>query len=59
MSKKTRVTCNDCYFRKEALCALPGEQVCPTFRMVRAGSLEPPQHPPLVPRSLAVAHVAA
>jgi len=59
MSKKTRTTCNDCYFRRAGLCALPGNEVCPTFRMVRAGSLEPPRQPQLVPRSLAVAHAAA
>ena len=51
MSKKHRTTCNDCYFRRAGLCALPGEEVCPTFRLNRTGSLEPPRQPPLVPRS--------
>jgi hypothetical protein len=59
MSNNNRTTCNDCYFRQAGLCALPGEQVCPTFRMVLAGSLAPPRQPQLVPRSLAVAPAAA
>jgi hypothetical protein len=59
MSKKNRTTCNDCYFRREGLCALPGETVCPTFRLHRAGVLEPPRQPQLVPRSLALAHAGA
>jgi hypothetical protein len=57
MSKKTKATCNDCYFRCAALCALPGEEVCPTFR--RASTpLAPPQQPPLVARPLAAASAA-
>jgi hypothetical protein len=59
MSKKTCVTCNDCYFRNAGLCALPGNEVCPTFRLARAGSLEPPRQPVLVPRGLVPAHAAA
>jgi len=58
MSKKKRVTCNDCYFRTAGLCALPGEDVCPTFRMQKTGSLEPPEQPRLVPRGLVGAHAA-
>jgi hypothetical protein len=26
------VSCADCYFHQELLCALPGDRVCPTFR---------------------------
>jgi hypothetical protein len=59
MSKKNRTTCNDCYFRQAGLCALPGEEVCPTFRLRRMGMLEPPRQPQLVPRSLTVTHAAA
>ncbi|HXG76839.1 MAG TPA: hypothetical protein VNJ53_09730 [Gaiellaceae bacterium] len=60
---KTRkeVTCHDCYFRREGLCALPGEAVCPTFRAASAGALSPPRQPQLVPRPLprfAVGHAA-
>jgi hypothetical protein len=60
MSKRSEVTCNDCYFRREGLCALPGETPCPTFRAVSRGSLSPPKQPRLVPRPLGVlAHNAA
>jgi hypothetical protein len=59
MGKKNCTTCNDCYFRQAGLCALPGEQVCPTFRMVQAGTFAPLPQPRLVPGGLAVAHAAA
>lgn len=58
MTKKTKATCNDCYFRCAGLCALPGEDVCPTFRMQTPGRLLPPQQPRLVPRTLAAASAA-
>jgi hypothetical protein len=51
MSKKLEATCSDCYFRKAGLCALPGETICPTFRL-RAAGLAAPQQPRLVPRTL-------
>ena len=57
MSKKAKATCNDCYFRGAGLCALPGEAICPTFRM-QAGHLVPPQQPPLVARPLAAVSAA-
>lgn len=50
-----QVTCEDCYFRREGLCAIPGNTVCPTFRAVGAGALAPPEQPPLVARAPAVA----
>lgn len=47
-------SCNDCYFRRERLCALPGETICPTFRAVTsAGQLLPPRQPRLVMRPAA------
>jgi len=47
-------TCNDCYFRREGLCALPGNAVCPTFRAVTAGGhIVPPRQPRLVMRQVA------
>ncbi len=58
MSKRSTVTCNDCYFRRAGLCALPGETICPTFRASAAGRLAPPRQPQLVARPLAV-HAAA
>jgi hypothetical protein len=50
MSKYLKATCNDCYFRQEALCALPGEKPCPTFRAATTQLVPPPQ-PRLVLRS--------
>jgi hypothetical protein len=51
MSKRSDLTCGDCYFRRAGLCALPGDTPCPTFRLARA-ELTPPKQPPLVPRAL-------
>ena len=46
-----KASCNDCYFRREGLCALAGETTCPTFRPVTAGGqLLPPRQPRLVLR---------
>ena len=42
MSKQTLVTCEDCYFRRAGLCALPLAEPCPTFRLHSRGSLAPP-----------------
>jgi hypothetical protein len=50
MSRRSDVTCNDCYFRRAGLCALAAETPCPTFRMASRGSLTPPQQPRLVAR---------
>ncbi len=58
MSKRAKPTCADCYFRREGLCALPGETICPTFRVQSFGTLAPPPQPRLVPRALPV-HAAA
>ncbi len=60
MSKKALPTCTDCYFRREGLCALPGEVPCPTFRAAVTGELVPPRQPRLVPlRQLATQTAAA
>jgi hypothetical protein len=58
VSKKTKATCNDCYFRCAGLCALPGEEVCPTFRLQVTAGLMPPQQPRLVARPLAAVSAA-
>ena len=58
VSKKTKATCVDCYFRCAGLCALPGEEICPTFRLMAAGHLAPPPQPRLVARPLAAASAA-
>jgi len=40
-TKKTRpVTCEDCFFKRNMLCALDRETACPTFRSAERG-LEP------------------
>jgi hypothetical protein len=52
MSKAIRVSCEDCYFRRAALCALQLDEPCPTFRHHTRGELAPPRQPRLVPRSL-------
>lgn len=49
MGKREDATCSDCYFRQEALCALPTETPCPTFRRAVRGSLTPPRQAQLVP----------
>jgi hypothetical protein len=59
MSKRTKATCSECYFRRAGLCALPGETICPTFRAHAAGALVPPPQPQLVPRTNLAAHAAA
>ena len=48
--KRIPVTCADCYFRQEGLCALAGNIPCPTFRASTHGTLSPPLQPRLVPR---------
>jgi len=53
MSKLANVTCDDCYFRRAGLCAIPTEIPCPTFRAHTRGTLLPPRQPRLVPRPLA------
>ena len=58
MSKRSKPTCADCYFRREGLCALQVEAICPTFRVQSLGTLAPPPQPRLVPRAPAV-HAAA
>jgi hypothetical protein len=50
MSKRSAATCDDCYFRREGLCAIPGNVPCPTFRAAVVGRLAPPQQPRLVVR---------
>ena len=55
--KHIPVTCDDCYFRQEGLCALAGNVPCPPFRATTRGTLAPPQQPPLVPRMLQTVQV--
>ena len=36
MGKLSEASCSDCYFRRAGLCALPGDNPCPTFRLAKA-----------------------
>jgi hypothetical protein len=49
------VTCDDCYFRQELLCALSSDSVCPTFRATvgRGRGPERPRQAQLVPLPMA------
>ena len=38
-----KVTCEDCYFRRNLLCAVSGSDPCPTFRPDRPEGLQPPR----------------
>ena len=53
MTHRPTVTCSDCYFRRAGLCALPGDDPCPTFRPHARHGLEPPRQPRLVARPVA------
>jgi hypothetical protein len=59
MSKSSKPTCDDCYFRRAGLCALAGDTICPTFRAAQRGALVPPRQPTLVPRTVSARPVAA
>jgi len=43
-------TCDDCYFRKNLLCALELDEPCTTFRPNRPEGLVPPKQPVLLMR---------
>jgi hypothetical protein len=42
------ITCEDCYFRRELLCALQVDEPCPTFRPASRRGLVPPRQAQLV-----------
>jgi hypothetical protein len=50
MKTRPATTCDDCFFRREGLCALPANEPCPTFRAAQTGRLTPPPQARLVPR---------
>jgi hypothetical protein len=41
-AKAPKISCDDCYFRQNLLCALELDNPCPTFRAAAEG-LTPPQ----------------
>jgi hypothetical protein len=57
MTKRRELTCDDCYFRRELLCALAPAAPCPTFRLASRALVPPPQ-PRLVPRATLAPHPA-
>lgn len=44
------ITCDDCYFRRNGLCALQLSEPCPTFRPYSPDGLKPPRQLVLMPR---------
>jgi len=47
-SGKQRVSCDDCFFRRNLLCALSLDEPCATFRPNTPGGLRPPRQLRLV-----------
>ena len=50
MAKGSKVTCEACFFRCKALCALRLDEPCATFRPDSPEGLLPPMQPVLLPR---------
>jgi hypothetical protein len=48
---KKAPSCEDCYFRKNLLCALDLDRPCATFRPDRPEGLVPPRQPVLLMRT--------
>jgi hypothetical protein len=38
-----KVSCEDCFFRRNLLCALPDDEPCATFRPAHPDGLRPPR----------------
>jgi hypothetical protein len=49
MSDERKISCDDCYFRRLGLCAIPGNTPCPTFRPVSSIETRPPERPVTAP----------
>jgi hypothetical protein len=52
MPSRQPPTCDDCYFRRELLCALRLPEPCPTFRAGSSHGLVPPRQAPLVAQTV-------
>ena len=48
---KKQPCCEDCFFRKNLLCALELDEPCATFRLDRPEGLVPPRQPVLLMRT--------
>lgn len=46
-------TCDDCFFRKNELCALKRASICPTFRLAAGARPEKPLQASLIERPIA------
>lgn len=57
MTTQHAFTCDDCYFRRNGLCAMAPERPCPTFRAA-SRVLRPPRQPRLVPLTAPVSNHA-
>ena len=57
MTPKDAPSCDDCYFRRNGLCAMTPERICPTFRAA-ALTLQPPASPRLSPLAAVVVPAA-
>jgi hypothetical protein len=42
-AKGAKVTCEECFFKRNGLCALACQKPCPTFRPDHPDGLRPPQ----------------
>jgi len=42
-TKSRKVTCDDCFFKRNGLCALALEAACPTYRPYSPEGLRPPR----------------
>jgi hypothetical protein len=49
-ARKRTYTCDDCYFRRNLLCALDLDEPCATFRPDGPQGLVPPRQPILLER---------
>lgn len=56
-TRKDAPTCADCYFRRNGLCAMTPERICPTFRAATL-TLRPALSPRLEPVPTPVTAVA-
>jgi hypothetical protein len=48
VTPKDAPSCDDCYFRRNGLCAMTPERICPTFRAATL-TLQPPASNLLLP----------
>ena len=57
--RKNGRSCEDCFFRRQMLCALALDEPCSTFRPDSPDGLVPPRQPSLLVRQAAEAELAS